>query len=876
MLQENKERFLREYNKLNESQKSIVNNLEENILLLASAGTGKTNTLSLRIGNIIGTGKGRQEEILCLTFTNKGCKEMIEKIAAVNGKEASKITIKTFHSFCFHIIKTEAKYTDISSDFTIYDEEDCKELIEEINNYKFNSSSLQRFINFVKENSFINSNTGYSEAVNNLIKYKFNEIKEICIVNKRVDYELLDYLRNYGHMLVEIYNRYLWERHALDFNDLMLKVFELFKNKDIVEKWRKTFKYIHIDEVQDTSIIEYNIISKLFPGNVVLVCGDYFQTIYGWRGSKPEIILDDFMKNFNGEITFFSENYRSTEILLNASSKFLYKAFNDEMNNIYKNKIYPKSDEKGEKIILKSFSSIQSEGEWIFDKIRELNVKDLSKIAILTRNNKINNNLSNVFASINFKLPKEKKLKFLLIDEFKFFRRQEIKDVLSYLKLIENKFDNSSLKRILKRFVRGIGEKTIENIESEEFRNLGIRLTDFVDLSTHMYGEIYGLLLKELENGNVVVFDVESTGINILEDEIVQISGVKINEKGTILDTFEKFIIPEKSVGDSEKVHGFSDEFLRENGEEKQKVLEEFKEFIKGNVLVGHNVVYDIGILNNELNRLEMRQAEFIDYYDTLDISRRFYPNLYNHKLETLSNLFETEVKSSHNAMDDVLATKDILINIVEEKIRTSSIERKNLCSTYLKKFSSISNDINNLRKDLKINSNGNNNLSSESIISQLRPYELIEKIVSISNIKEVYKAELRRINYVRELYLIAKELDDIILSPKGALMEFLKTTALSNSEIDRMLKKHPRIPIITIHQAKGGEFDYVFLAGLQDYIFPTYNSIKHEDLEEEKRVFYVAMTRAKKALFLTYSRENGKKESRLIQYIPEEYLKRV
>lgn len=101
MLQENKERFLREYNKLNESQKSIVNNLEENILLLASAGTGKTNTLSLRIGNIIGTGKGRQEEILCLTFTNKGCKEMIEKIAAVNGKEASNITIKTFHSFLF-------------------------------------------------------------------------------------------------------------------------------------------------------------------------------------------------------------------------------------------------------------------------------------------------------------------------------------------------------------------------------------------------------------------------------------------------------------------------------------------------------------------------------------------------------------------------------------------------------------------------------------------------------------------------------------------------------------------------------------------------------------------------------------------------------
>lgn len=871
MLNKDREEFLMEYNNLNENQKLIVNNLEENILLLAPAGTGKTKTLSLRIGNIISLNKGKGEEILCLTFTNKGCKEMMEKIQAIVGKEASNITIKTFHSFCFHIIKTEAKNTDISSDFIIYDEEDCKELISELNNYNFNPNSLQGFINFVKENSFIYSEANYKEIINNLIKYNFNKMKEICSINNRFDHELMEYIRNYGYLIVEAYNSSLWERHALDFNDLMLKVFELFKDRNIVEKWRKAFKYIHIDEVQDTSIVEYNIISKLFPGNTVLMCGDYFQTIYGWRGSKPEIILNNYVNGFNANIIFFNENYRATETLLNASSGFLERAFGEEVNSIYKGKIYPKSINKGKSIIVKSFSSLKEEGQWIFNEIKKLGVEDLSKVAILTRNNRINSSLSNIFLELNLKLSPKDRLSFLLIDQFKFFRRQEIKDVLAYLKLIENKFDNNSLKRILKRFVSGIGDKTVENIESESSKELGVRLTDFTDTSTHKYGEFYGLLLKELEDNNVVIFDVESTGVNILEDEIVQISGVKINYKGEVIDSFERFLIPSKSVGDSQLVHGFSDEFLKQNGEEKRKVLIDFLQFINGTLLVGHNVGYDIGILNSELSRSNMEKAQFIDYYDTLDIARRFYPKLHNHKLETLSDIFKTEVRSSHNAMDDVLATKDILIKMVEEKIKGTSIERINICSKYLDKFNDLSSHIKCLKD---IIDKGDLKLTEKSQTG--RTYELIEKIVALSNIKEVYKTEPKRINNVRELYLIAKELDNSSLSPKDALSEFLKTTALSNSEIDRMLKKHARIPIITIHQGKGGEFDYVFLAGLQDYIFPTYNAIKNEDLSEEKRVFYVGLTRGKKEVFLTYSREGGKRESRLIQYIPEEYLKRV
>ncbi len=137
---------------LNDKQKKVINTLDKNILLLSSAGTGKTKTLSMRIGKIIAKDLALGEQILCLTFTNRACKEMKEKIIETVGKEGLKVTVKTFHSFCFDVIKKEAKKnTDISFDFTIYDEEDTKEIISELNSYKFNVSCLQRFINIVKE-----------------------------------------------------------------------------------------------------------------------------------------------------------------------------------------------------------------------------------------------------------------------------------------------------------------------------------------------------------------------------------------------------------------------------------------------------------------------------------------------------------------------------------------------------------------------------------------------------------------------------------------------------------------------------------------------------------------------------------------------------
>ena len=851
--------------KLNEKQRQVVNEIDKNILLLAAAGTGKTNSLALRIANIIEKKKSNPKEILCLTFTNRACKEMKERIISVVGKDGLSICINTFHSFCFSIIKEESKKnTDVSFDFIIYDEEDCKEIIREFNVQKFNLNSLQNFIDFMKNEKLKFRNKDYIDILKYNLEYKCDELKKICIdENKRFNNELFKFIANYGHKLVGLYDRTLHERHGLDFNDLLLKVYELFEDEHIASKWRKKFKYIHIDEVQDTSIFEYSIISKLFYENNIMICGDYFQTIYEWRGSNPKNVLNKFENQYTPITIIFDKNYRSTKTLLNASYDYLKNAFESEINDIYEFDFKANSDCYGENIEFKTAYDIEEEATWIFNRINDLKIKDVSKVAILTRNNKINIALSNALINVNRLKKDEEKLYFLLVDEFKFFRRQEIKDIIAYLKLITNKYDNNSLKRILKKFSKGIGEKTIEKIENNDFRELGIKLYDFIDYSTQTYGDPYQLLLREIEKNNVVVFDVESTGINTVEDEIVQIAAIKINKFGSVIEKFEKFLIPTKSVGNSELVHGFSNEFLEKNGEDSKSVLKDFLNFIKNTLVVGHNVSYDLSILNSELQRKKLPRAEIIDYYDTLDLARKFYPNLKNHKLETLSNLFNTEVKSSHNAMDDILSTKDILIKFVEENIKPMTLERLSIYNKYSGKFYEVFEYISDLRN------------KSEN----LRPQDLISYIVKTCGILDFYNEEQIRISNLREFYMMAKNMDDEDLNCIDSLIEILKVSALSNSEMDRMLKKYPRIPIITVHQAKGAEFDYVFLAGMQDYTFPSYQSIRNDDLEEEKRVFYVAITRAKKQLFLSYCKksERGTKEkSRLINFIPKKYIDEV
>ena len=855
----------------NEEQLSVINEVNRNILLLASAGTGKTNTLSYRISNLIENKICNSNEILCITFTNKACKEMSTRLEQVLGTKSKDITIKTFHSFCYDILKEQAKKkTDIFTDFIIFDEDDCKELLKYCNYYNYPVVKLQQFIREIKLESLklidkdYNDNI-YKEIILKLFKYNESFINNVCTERGVLNSKMKNFLLEKGDILIRTYNSLLRSNHGVDFDDLVLKVKELFKDDNIVNELRVRYKYINIDEVQDTSTLEYSIIEKLFYNNNILICGDLFQTIYSWRGSMPQKIFEIFKSTYNPLQIVFTKNYRATKSLTAASIEYLNNAFPLICNDIYKDGVESISNEEGNKIIFSINETAREEARFIFDKINSLYKKgeNISKSCILTRDNNYNISLSRHLENII--RYEGASFDFILVDQFKFFRRQEIKDIIAFLKLIANQYDNLSLKRILDRLPSGIGDKTLEIINSINYKKIGITLSDFIDPNVYIYGEKYSLLINEFNNNNIIVFDVESTGIDVTEDEIIQIAAIKINKNGEIIERFEKFLRNNKSVKDSVQVHGYSDEFLLKNGEDKKEVLEKFLHFSKDSVVVGHNVQYDINILNSELSRNNLNNVNLKGFYDTLDIYRRFYPNLINHKLETLSKLFETEHKPSHDAMDDIIATSELLVKALNTIIIPSSMERLAYMSNHLNSFKPFYERLANLFIKAK----------------EMRPYEIVAEVINSFNIKSLYIGEEAKlkIERLRDFYVLLKELDDTNKSNIDSLLDIVKITSLSNGELESLIINRTgkvKIPIITIHQAKGLEFNNVFIAGVQQETFPSYLSLKNNDIEEEKRLMYVAITRAKKNLFISYNKSGFNHENKiscLLKYLPSKYV---
>lgn len=860
----------------NKKQQQVINELNQNILLSAGAGTGKTNVLSYRVANILNKNRANADEILCLTFTNKACRELKNRITSqLDFETANKITIRTIHGFAYQVITTTAKKAQtIFKEFVIFDDEDQKTLIRQtITNFpKTRALDIQYIVNCIEqlkqERALKHIYTEDIEADYTTIYHqhlKFNKT-----FNQQQNDNLTKFFQFDGLNIIINYELALQQMHGLDYKDLIANAYRLFQDENICSSWRKRYKYIMIDEMQDTSSFEYTMLEKLFPANNIMLCGDEFQTIYEWRGSNPQKILTAFTEKYNPLIINFNENYRSTKLLLEMAYNTLINLFCKEtILHSYAKNLLSKSSELGHKIELKQANSLANEAQWIFQNIVNLLplVKTPTQIAILVRQNNYLQNLTlhlNYLANIYNQKNQETPIHFIQIDNIRFFKRQEIKDVLSIMKYLINPNDYLSLQRILVNLIPNIGIRTIKQISSAEYLQNGLRLSDFINANFQNPNyEPFSDLISAYLSKDIIVFDIEGTGTDIFADNIIQLSAIKIR-KGKKIAEFNRYLKSDKPVGDSEKVHHISDEYLQTHGENPKLVLQEFCQFIQYAIITGHNIRgYDMDILNQNLLKYNLKPVDFSNInFDTLDLVRRFYPNLPNHKLEFLSNHFQFETKSNHNSLDDVFATWELLHKLLEDKIIPTAKKRSELINKQKNKFIHVAQIFQKLHNIL------NDNLLLENLITQ---------IVKEFDLVNIYKANATqdgavRLENIRNLFRLAKaELN----SHRGTngIKELLQYASLSNTDLDALTSSHPKIPIITIHQAKGLEFDYEFLAGMNDDIFPSYFSTRNGSItEEEKRLFYVAITRAKKALFLSSSG----RPSRLLNYIPEQFITKI
>ncbi|MBQ9007903.1 MAG: UvrD-helicase domain-containing protein, partial [Clostridia bacterium] len=329
----------------NADQQAVINDLEHNIILYASAGTGKTFTVARRVHHIIETGRAKPEEILCLTFTIKAAGEMKNDILQYAGADGSKSSVSTIHSFAYQVLKEESiSRPEFYCLPCVCDETDSAQELKDCllalglpssASILRNENALTQFLSVMKHQRELCQRFSGDEENDFQSLYRHIQINERALFEKmtvfydpaarreNTDVNFLKLMDSKAGTFLHMYNDQLRKSNLLDFDDLICQTHQLFRSTDAGERWRSRFRYIIIDEMQDTTELEYDTLQHLFSGNNVMMCGDYFQTIYEWRGSNPEKILARFTEQCHAVPFMFSRNYRSTKTLTSASVGYL-------------------------------------------------------------------------------------------------------------------------------------------------------------------------------------------------------------------------------------------------------------------------------------------------------------------------------------------------------------------------------------------------------------------------------------------------------------------------------------------------------------------------------------------------------------------------
>ena len=460
-------------NELSDVQREAVITTEGPSLIIASAGSGKTRVLTYRIAHLLTQGVPPWA-ILSLTFTNKAAKEMKDRIGKIVGeKNASKLWMGTFHSIFARILRNEADKLGFSKTFTIYDTADSKNLINQI------IKELKLDTQVYKANDVLSR---ISSAKNNLVT------PQAYSSNTQI---LAQDAKNRKSEISKIYTLYAqrcYKASAMDFDDLLLNTNVLFRDfPEVLENYQKRFRYILVDEYQDTNFSQYLIVKKLATNHRnVCVVGDDAQSIYSFRGAKIENILN-FRNDYQDYKLFkLEQNYRSTQTIVNAANSVI------EKNQKQIKKVAYSANDVGEKVkLLQSFTD-QEEGFLVASEILSIiqqNHCKYSDIAILYR--------TNAQSRIFEETLRKRNIPYKVYGSLSFYQRKEIKDLLAYFRLAVNPNDDEALRRIVNYPARGIGDTTMQHL-TEVANNSGASLWNAIRQLPSVSSGIKGPTIKKL------------------------------------------------------------------------------------------------------------------------------------------------------------------------------------------------------------------------------------------------------------------------------------------------------------------------------------------------------------------------------------------
>lgn len=511
---------------LNPAQREAVEKTEGPVLILAGAGSGKTRVLTTRIGHLIEDKGVQPANILAITFTNKAANEMRERVEETLDSDASDMWISTFHSCCVRILRKYINRIGYNRSFVIYDSADQVTLVKDC------LKELNLSDKVFEPKVIISTISGAKDKL-----YDPKQFKAMHMNDNRMS-KIAD--------VYALYQDRLKRNSALDFDDLIFKTVELLKSdKEVLDYYRNRFKYIMVDEYQDTSKAQYELIKILAKEHQnICVVGDDDQSIYGWRGADIRNILE-FEKDYdNVHVVKLEQNYRSTQIILDAANTVI-------SNNIERKRKRLWSEKKeGELIKIQVAQDEIEESDFVADMIakisREQN-RSYKDFAVLYRANAQSRSVEDAL--------NRSQIPYNIYGGTKFYERKEIKDLIAYLRVIQNPQDDISIKRIINIPRRGIGLRTIEKIE---------------DRASLKQESIYSVLI-DIETNS----EISTKARNSISEFVDNVIGTL----RTMREVYPVSKLIEKVI-ESIDYYGYIDELYKGNKEEAEERKDNVKEFI--------------------------------------------------------------------------------------------------------------------------------------------------------------------------------------------------------------------------------------------------------------------------------------------------------
>ena len=855
-------------------------------LVLASPGCGKTHILAERIRYARERGV-KYEDMLCLTFTNRAAREMTNRIQKVVGGDFSELMVGNVHRFCSKFLFEQGR---IPADSAIIDDEEAVSIIadyrnedeegvtRDFNRYKGYQTIIffQHFIYqmehqhpwkyYLHPESFTDDDR---EALKHICASQKIEYDEQAVVNiyhhaqeymdeanaPRLDGKTADRIRVllWKMYYANCYARYKEENHLFDFEDLLLYTYDIYRSDPTC----KRYPWIQVDEVQDLNGMQLAIID-LLPAEdnpMVMYLGDEQQAIFSFMGAKVETLTLLKMR-CKGNIHHLQRNHRSP--------KYLLDVFNDYAEKQLKidRELLPLSDNdtkatSGDLRIIHS-STIEAEHKDITTEALSLYEQNKEeRTAVIVSANSDADRISEAMT--------EAGLTHFKVSGRDLFDTPDVKLLLAHLSVLSNEHNSIAWTRIMKG-VRAFPSHALGRRFNWKLKQLALSPSDFLLYPESCYTAEF---LRTYNEEEIVVFDTETTGLNVFQDDIIEIAAIRIKGGEVVGEPLDLYIETDKPIlpmlGDKENpMYAIYHEKMS-TGEllSPSDALQRFLAYVGTSPILGHNANYDYNILDNNLQRYckDTMQAHDIRCFDSLKLIRLLAPSLHSYKLESLLEAFHLAGVNSHQAIDDVKATVS-LVRLCAEKAREKQAQQAAFIRhPKVKPFANV------LRS--------NYGECYREAVNRLYKLSTDHEPALVSELSAAYNTfrsdglinDIPRLDYILRYLRIDMLTDETVANALAPQLSqyVMDINTLKEADFCNSKSILERIYVTTVHKAKGLEFDNVIIFDAADGRYPNaYNKRKQQD-EEDARKFYVAMSRAKRRLFIAYALQKVERYGRVI-----------